>query len=69
MNWCGRALRKSAPHRTYRTEGETVTVTLRGILLVLAFVCFLLATVDAKVARINFTAMGLALWVFSLLIQ
>jgi hypothetical protein len=33
------------------------------ILLIAAFVCFLLAAFDARVRRINLVGLGLALWV------
>jgi len=42
-------------------------VSLRLVLLVVAFVCFLLATFGVT-AKINLTALGLACWVLTLLI-
>jgi len=33
------------------------------ILLVLAFICFILAAAQAPIPRANLTALGLALWV------
>jgi hypothetical protein len=42
-------------------------MTIGFILLLLAFICFLLATIPVPV-RINLVALGLALWVLSLLI-
>lgn len=42
-------------------------IGIQAILLILAFVCFLLAAFGVT-ARINLTAAGLALWVASYLI-
>jgi hypothetical protein len=44
-----------------------VTVTLHGILLILAFLCFVLQAIGVQ-SRINLNGAGLALWVLSLLI-
>jgi hypothetical protein len=41
---------------------------LTTILLVIAFVCFLLAAFGVSVPRINFIGLGLACWVLTLLI-
>lgn len=56
-------------------EAYTVVVTrgvkmpaVKLILLVLAFVLFLLAAFGVAVPRVNFTALGLAAWVLTLLI-
>jgi hypothetical protein len=38
------------------------------ILLVLAFICFLVTAMGIPVPRVNLVAMGLALWVLSILI-
>lgn len=38
------------------------------ILLIIAFICFLLATVNWPAVPINLTALGLAMWVLSILI-
>jgi len=35
------------------------------ILLVLAFICFILAAAQAPIPRANLTALGLALWVLT----
>jgi len=43
-------------------------VTLHVLLLVVAFVCFLLAAIGV-VGRINLVALGLACWVLTLLIH
>lgn len=42
-------------------------ISLRLVLLVLALVCFIGATVNVQ-TKINLTGLGLALWVLSLLI-
>lgn len=38
------------------------------LLLILAFICFLLATIPVPTGRISTLALGLALWVLSILI-
>jgi hypothetical protein len=38
------------------------------ILLVIAFICFLVSAIGIPVPRVNLVAMGLALWVLSILI-
>lgn len=38
------------------------------ILLVVAFVCFLLAAFNVNIPRLNFIGLGLACWVLTLLI-
>jgi hypothetical protein len=43
-----------------------MSVTL--ILLVLAFVCFVLGAAQAPIPRANLTALGLAFWVLSLIL-
>jgi hypothetical protein len=43
-------------------------MSLTLILLVLAFVCFLVSAIGIPVPRVNLVAMGLALWVLSILI-
>ena len=43
-------------------------ITLNLLLLICAFVCFLLAAAGVSVRRVNFTALGLALWVLTLII-
>ena len=42
-------------------------VSIRFVLLVLAFVCFLLAAAEVSGGRVNLIAAGLAAWVGSLL--
>lgn len=44
-------------------------MTLGTILLVLAFVCFVLAAFNATVKRVSLLPLGLALWVLSLLLE
>jgi hypothetical protein len=43
-------------------------ISLTLILLVLAFVCFLVSAIGIPVPRVNLVAMGLALWVLSILL-
>lgn len=42
--------------------------TVKLILLVLAFILFLLAAFGVAVPRVNFMALGLACWVLTLLV-
>ncbi len=42
-------------------------ITIHLVILILAFVCFVLATFGVTV-RVNLVALGLALWVLTLLI-
>lgn len=42
-------------------------ITLTTLLLVLAFICFILAAVGVS-SRVNLVALGLALWVLTLLL-
>lgn len=42
-------------------------ITVRVVLLILALICFVLATAGV-VSRVNLVALGLSLWVLSLLI-
>ncbi len=44
-------------------------MSIQLILLLLAFIAFVLATIGVPVPRVNLTALGLALWVLSLLIK
>lgn len=44
-------------------------MSIQFILLVIAFVCFILAAFNATVPRINLVAFGLAMWVLTLLIR
>ena len=44
-----------------------MTITVDLILLVIAFVCFLLATFNVK-TPVNLVALGLALWVLAAII-
>ena len=41
---------------------------IRPVLLLLAFLSFFLATIGVPATRINLVALGLALWVLSLLV-
>jgi hypothetical protein len=43
-------------------------ITLNLVLLILAFVCFVLAAVGVSVRRVNFIAAGLALWILTLIL-
>lgn len=43
-------------------------MTVSLVLLLIAFICFLLGTVNWPAIPINMTALGLAFWVLSLLI-
>jgi hypothetical protein len=43
-------------------------MSLSLILLILAFVCFVLATIPVPTGRISTVALGLAFWVLSILI-
>ena len=45
-----------------------MTLTLDLVLLIGALICFILAAVGVASSRINLLALGLALWVLSLLI-
>jgi len=40
-------------------------ITLKSVLLLLAFVLFVLAAIGVPVARVNLVAAGLALWVLA----
>lgn len=44
-----------------------MTLTLSLVLLIVALVCFLLAAVNTA-AKVNLVALGLALWVLTLLL-
>jgi hypothetical protein len=44
-------------------------ITLNLILLLLAFLCFVLAAIRVLITRVNLTALGLAFWMLSLLIR
>lgn len=43
-------------------------ITLSAILLIIAFICFVLAVFSVAVPRVNLIAAGLALWVLAVLI-
>lgn len=43
-------------------------MTIATVLLVLALVCFVLATFGANVPRVNLVALGLSLWVLAVLL-
>jgi len=44
-------------------------ITVRLLLLILAFVCFLLTAIGVSAPRVNFLGAGLALWVLAVLVQ
>jgi hypothetical protein len=44
-------------------------MSIQLILLLLAFIAFVLATINVPVPRVNLIGLGLALWVLSLLIK
>ena len=54
--------------RDVQLKGADMPPTVKLILLVLAFVLFLLAAFSVAVPRINFVAMGLAVWVLTQLV-
>lgn len=43
-------------------------ITINLLLLILAFVCFLLAALNIPSSRVSLTPLGLAFWVLSILI-
>lgn len=43
-------------------------VSLKLVLLLLAFICFALAAVGVVAPRVNLTAAGLALWLLSVIL-
>ena len=43
-------------------------ITLHLVLLLLAFVCFVLAAFDVRAPRVNLLALGLTLWILTLLV-
>ena len=43
-------------------------ITIRLVLLILAFVCFVLAAFNVASPRVALTPAGLALWILSLLV-
>jgi hypothetical protein len=44
-------------------------MTLGTILLVIAFICFILAAFNATIKKVSLLPLGLALWVLSLLLD
>lgn len=44
-------------------------VTIHLVLLLLAFICFVIAALGVPSPRVNLLALGLALWVLDLLIR
>jgi len=46
-----------------------MTITVHFTLLVVAFACFALATFGVPLGRLNVTALGLAFWVLSLILN
>jgi len=45
-----------------------MTLTLDLVLLIAAFVCFVLAAINWNPPRVNLVALGLALWVLTALV-
>lgn len=43
-------------------------ISLRIVLLLLAFLCFVLAALEIHAPRVNLTAAGLAFWIVSVLV-
>lgn len=43
-------------------------ITVNFVLILLAFLCFLLVTADVKAPRINLLGLGLAFWTLSILL-
>jgi len=52
------------PHR----EEQEMPASVSVVLLVIAFICFILAAAGIGGGRINLIALGLAIWVLSLLV-
>jgi hypothetical protein len=44
-------------------------IAVHLVLLLIAFVCLLLAAIEVQTPRINLTALGLALWLLTLIIR
>lgn len=44
-------------------------ITIHLVLLLLAFICLMLAAVGVQTPRVNLVALGLAFWMLSLLIR
>jgi hypothetical protein len=44
-------------------------ITLRLLLMIVAFVCLLLAALGVAAQRINLLALGLALWLLAVILQ
>jgi hypothetical protein len=44
-------------------------MSLLTLFLILALICFILATIGVPVSRINLVALGLAFWVLGLLVS
>lgn len=44
-------------------------ITLQLLLLILAFVCFVLSALGVPSSRLNLQSLGLALWVVTLIIR
>ena len=43
-------------------------ITLSLVLMLLAFICFVLTAVEVQTPRVNLLALGLALWMLTLLL-
>lgn len=45
-----------------------MVLTVELVLLIIAFICFLLATFGVALGRLNLIALGLALWVLAVIL-
>lgn len=45
-----------------------VSAMLTFVLLLIGFICFVLATIGVPVPRVNLVALGLACWIFTALL-
>lgn len=43
-------------------------LSLKFVLLLLALICFVLATLEVSAPRVNLTAAGLAFWILSVMV-
>ena len=55
--------------RVVPKEEITVMITIRLVLILLALVCFLVAAFGGSWPRVNLVALGLALWIATLLVR
>ena len=44
-------------------------ITLKLVLMILAFVCLALAAAGVPASRVNLVALGLALWLLAIIVQ